>query len=52
VDGAVMPPAERREIRQRGGATMRPVTDVMTLAEPRAAAREAAALIAMVQRPS
>jgi hypothetical protein len=31
---------------------MRPVPDVMALAKPRAAAGEAAALIAVMQRPS
>jgi len=52
VDGAMMAATEQREIRQRGGTALRPVTDVMPLAEPRAAAAEAAAAIAMVERAS
>jgi hypothetical protein len=34
VHGAVMPPAEQREIRERRRAAGRPMTDVMPLAEP------------------
>jgi hypothetical protein len=45
VDGAVMPATEQGEIRQRGGAALRSVTDVMALAEPNPAAREAAAAV-------
>ena len=52
VDGAVVPATEQREIRERGGAPLCPVTDVMALAEPDATAREAAATVAVVQRPS
>jgi hypothetical protein len=52
VNCAVMPPTERREIRERRRPAMRPVPDVMALAKPRAAAGEAAALIAVMQRPS
>ena len=48
VDGAVMAPAEHREVRERGGPALGPVTEVMALAERRAAAWEAAAAIAMV----
>jgi hypothetical protein len=33
VDGAVMAPAEHREVRQCGGPALGPVADVMTLAE-------------------
>jgi hypothetical protein len=51
VDGAVGPATEQGEIRQRGGAALRPVTDVMALAEPDAAAREAAATVSVVERP-
>jgi hypothetical protein len=50
VNGAMMPVAEHREIRQRGGATVRPVTDVMALAEARCAAGEPTAPIAVVER--
>jgi hypothetical protein len=51
VDGAVMPATEQREIRERRGAALSPVTDVMALAEADPAAREAAAAVAMVERP-
>jgi len=51
VDGAVVPATEQREIRQRRRAAMRPVADVMALAERHATAREAAAEVPMVQRP-
>jgi len=34
VDGAMMPTTEHREIRERRGASVSPVADVMTLAEP------------------
>src|SRR2546425_5079531 len=50
VNGAVMPATEQGEIRERGGASIGPVTDVMTLAEANPAAREAAAAVAMVER--
>ena len=50
VDGAVVPATEQGEIRERGGASIGPVTDVMPLAEPNAAAGEAAAAVAMVER--
>ena len=50
VDGAVVPATEHGEIRQRGGAALCPVTDVMTLADPDPAAREAATAVPMVQR--
>ena len=33
VDGAMMAPAEHREVRERGGAALSPVADVMPLAE-------------------
>jgi len=52
VNRAVMPTTEDSEIRQCGGAAIRPVTDVMPLAEPGAASWEAAAAIAMVERAS
>ena len=48
VHGAVMAPAEHREVRKRGGPTLGPVADVVPLAERQSAAREAAAPIAMV----
>jgi len=52
MDGAVMPATEQREIRERGGAALRPVPDVMALPEPDLATREATAAVAVVQRPS
>jgi len=52
VDRAVVSATEQGEIRQRGGAALRPVTDVMALAEPDPAAREAAAAVAVVKRSS
>ena len=50
VDGAVMPAAEHREIRQRGRAAARPMPDVMPLPDAHAAAGEATSAVAMVQR--
>jgi hypothetical protein len=51
VNGAVVPATEQGEIRERGGAPMRPVTDVMSLPNPDSAAREAAAAVSVVERP-
>src|SRR5206468_2143385 len=51
VDGAMMPATEHGEVRERGGASIGPVMDVMALAEASAAAREAAAAVAVVERP-
>jgi hypothetical protein len=50
VDGAMVPATEQGKIRQRGGAALCPVTNVMSLAEPNPAAREAATAVAMVER--
>ena len=50
VDGAVVPATEQGEIRERGGAALGPVTDVMSLAEPHLAAREAATVVSMMKR--
>ena len=50
MDGAVMAPAQHREVRQRGGPALRPVPDVMTLAKRKTAAWEAAASISIVER--
>jgi hypothetical protein len=52
VDRPVVPAAEQREVRERGGAALSPMPDVMPVAEPRAAPREAAAAIAMLERPA
>jgi hypothetical protein len=49
VDRAVVPPTEHGEIRERGRAAVRPVADVMPLAEREPAAREAAASVAVVK---
>ncbi len=51
VNGAVVPATEQGEIRERGGAPLCPVTDVMSLAEANPAPRKAAAAISMVERP-
>ena len=51
VNGAVVPSTEHGEIRERGGAPLGPVTDVMSLAEPEPAAREAAAAVSVMERP-
>jgi len=51
VDRAVVAATEQREIRQRGGTALRPVTDVMALAEPNAATRKTAAAVSVVERP-
>ena len=52
VNGAVVPATEQGEVRERGGAAVSPVTDVMALAEADAAAREAAAAVAVMERPA
>jgi hypothetical protein len=51
VNGAVMPATEQGEIRERGGAPLCPMTDVMSLPEPKPAARETAAAVSMMERP-
>jgi hypothetical protein len=50
VDRAVVPATEQHEVRERGRAALRPVADVMPLAEPEPAAREAAAPVPVVER--
>jgi len=52
VDRAMVPATEQGEVRERGGAAVSPVTDVMALAKADAAAREAAAAVAMMERSS
>src|SRR5438132_3726586 len=49
VDGAMMTTTEQGEIRERRGASVSPVADVMTLAEPQPTAGKAAPAIAMMQ---
>ena len=51
VDRAVMPATQQREVRERGGAAFRPVAHVVPLAQRQSAAREAAAAVAVVERP-
>jgi len=51
VDRAVVPATEQRKVRERGRSTLRPVADVMSLAEGDSAAREAAAAVPVLQRP-
>ncbi len=50
VDRAVVPATEPGEVRERGRAALRPVPDVMPLAQREPAAREAAAVVPVVQR--
>jgi len=50
VNSAMVPTTEQGEIREDCSAAVRPVTDVMTLAERQPAAREATAVIAMLKR--
>ena len=52
MDGAMVAAAEQGEIRERGGAAVGPVTDVMALTEADAAAGEAAAAVSVVERPA
>jgi hypothetical protein len=52
VDRSVVLATEQGEVRERGRAPVRPVTDVVALAETHAAPREAAAAVAMLERPA
>ena len=52
VHRAMMPGTEQREVGQRRRAPVRPVAEMMSLAEAHAAAREPAALVPMMERPS
>jgi hypothetical protein len=52
VNGAMMPTAQKGEVRQRGGPALGPVLEMMPLAEADTTAREAAALIPVLQHPS
>ena len=51
VNGAVVPATEQGEIRERGGAALCPVTNVMSLTEPHPAARETAVAVSVMERP-
>ena len=48
VDGAVMAAAQQREIRERGGPVLGPVTDMVALAEPDNTAGKTAAAVSLV----
>jgi len=50
VNGAMVPATEQGQVRERRGATVGPVADVMALAGPKTTAREAAAAVSMVER--
>jgi len=50
VHRAVMPATEQRQVRERRRAPVRPVAEMMPLAEMNTAAREAAAPVPMVER--
>src|SRR6266508_5169705 len=50
VHRPVMPPTEQRKVRERRQASVGPVAEMMPLAEADAAAREAAAPVAIVER--
>src|SRR5437762_1494311 len=49
-DRTVVPATEHSEIRERSGAPLCPVADVMSLAEPNAATRKTAAAVAVMER--
>ncbi len=51
VDRAVVPATEQGEVRERGRAALRPVADVMPLAEREPAAGKAATPVAVVEYP-
>ena len=48
VHRAMVPPAEQRQVRERRGATLRPVLHVMPLPDPDVAAGEAAASVSLL----
>jgi hypothetical protein len=50
VDRTVVPPTQHREIRQLRGASVRPVADVMPLAERLIATGKATTFVAMLKR--
>ena len=52
MDGAMVPATEQGEIRECGGASIGPVTDVMTLAEANPTARKATAAVPVLERSS
>jgi hypothetical protein len=50
VHRAVMPTTEQRQVRQRGGAPLRPVVEMMALTKADSAPGEAAAPVSMLER--
>jgi hypothetical protein len=50
VHGPVVSATQHCEVRERGRPALSPVTDVMALPDAHGAAREAAVMVAMVQR--
>jgi hypothetical protein len=52
VHGPVVPPTQKREIREGGGPTSSPMSKMMSLPERHATAREAATTVPMLQSPA
>src|SRR5882724_9777349 len=52
VHGTVMPSAQKCEVRERGRTALRPVTEMMSVAEADAAARYTATPVPRVERPT
>jgi hypothetical protein len=52
VNRAMMPTTQQGEVGERGGAAVRPVTDVVALRERQSTAWKAASAVPMVQRPA
>jgi hypothetical protein len=50
VNGSMVPAAQQRKVGERRRATVGPVPDVMSLADPSPAARETTAAVPVVQR--
>jgi hypothetical protein len=50
VDGAVMAATEQGQVRERGGAAVGPVANMMALTERQPAAGKAAAAVSVVER--
>jgi hypothetical protein len=52
VHGSMVPPTQKREIRERSGPTSSPMPKMMPLTEGHATAREAATTVPMLQSPA
>jgi len=50
VDGAMVAPAQHREVRERRRSSLRPMPNVMALTEAHFTARKTTTVVAMVQR--